>query len=96
MKSKQPRPITPVDRMLAWSDDAERAIGDEPKARRRTHRRFGKLDVVIIERTGEPTIVYLTNDEGSEIIEAKAADLLEAADAVRDLLANPPPIKRKR
>ena len=94
MKSKQPLPITPVDRMLAWSDDAERAIGDEPKARRRTHRRFGKLDVVVVERTGEPTIVYLNDNDA--IIETKASNLLEAADAVREILANPPPIKRKR
>ena len=90
----KPRPITAVDRMLAWSDEADRAIGDAPKVRRRTHRRFGKLDLVVVEKMNEPTIVYLTNGEGV-IVEAKAAELLKAADAVRELLANPPPVKRR-
>ena len=89
------RPITPVDRMLAWSDDAERATGDEPKARRRTHRRFDKLDLVVVEQEGEPTVIYLTNEEGV-IVEATVADLFDASDAVRELLTNPPPVKRKR
>lgn len=93
--SNKTRPITPVDRMLAWSDDMERTMGDVPKARRRTHRKFGKLDVVVVERTGEPTIVYLTNEE-DVIVEAKVKELFDAADAVRELLANPPPVRRKR
>lgn len=89
------RPITPVDRMLAWSDRVERAIGDEPKVRRRTHRRFGKLDVVVIERTGEPTVVYLTNEE-DVIVEAKAKELVDAARFVEELLRNPPPARRSQ
>lgn len=91
---KKARPITSVDRMLAWSDGFEDAIGEPRRARRRTHRRFGKLDVVVVETTGEPTVVYLTNEE-DVIVEARPKELLDAADAVRDLLANPPPIKRK-
>ena len=86
------RPITAVDRMLSWSDQV---TGDSPKARRRTHRRFGKLDLVVVETTGEPTIVYLTNDEGV-IVESTAAELLQAAAAVRLLLESRPPVKRKR
>lgn len=88
----KPRPITPVDRMLSWSDQA---TGDSPKARRRTHRRFGKLDLVIVERTDEPTTVYLTNEEGV-IVESTAAELLQAAAAVRLLLESRPPVKRNR
>ena len=88
--SSKPRPITAVDRMLAWADKA-----DPPKSRRRTHRRFGKLDIVVIERAGEPTVVYLTNDEGV-IVEATVAELLQAAAAVRLLLESRPPVKRKR
>ena len=86
----KPRPITAVDRMLAWADKA-----DPPKARRRTHYRFGKLDLVVIERTDEPTTVYLTNDEGV-IVESTVAELLQAAAAVRLLLESRPPVKRKR
>lgn len=91
---KKVRPITPVDRMLAWSDSADRASGEKPKARRRTHRRFGQLDVVVIYRSGEPTIVYLTNDEGV-IVEAKASELIAAADAVREAMTHPSPSRRK-
>lgn len=87
---KAARPITPVDRMLAWSDGVERAIGDEPKGRRRTHRRFGKLDLVVIERSGEPTVVYLSNDEGV-IVEARPSELFDAAETVREVLAKLPP-----
>jgi hypothetical protein len=85
------RPITAVDRMLSWADQT---TGDSPKARRRTHYRFGKLDLVVIERTDEPTVVYLTNDEGV-IVEAEAWELLQAADALREMLANPLPVKRR-
>jgi len=99
-KPRPPRPLTAVDRMLAWSDDNDRAaadagFGDPPKARRRTHRRFGQLDVVVVERTDASTVVYLTNDEGV-IVEAKASELIEAVAAVQELLANPPPIRRRK
>lgn len=84
------RPITAVDRMLAYADKVDGTA--EP--RRRTHRRFGQLDVVVVERDGAPTVVYLTNDEGV-IVEATAAELLQAASAVR-LVLETPPAKRKK
>lgn len=90
---KSPRPITAVDRMLAWADRAD--PGRVRAHRRRTHRRFGKLDLVVFEHAGEATTVYLSNDEGV-IIEATVEELLQAADAVRDLLEKPPPVRRKR
>lgn len=91
---KKPRPITAVDRMLAWVDRVdpstrvEAARAGHPYARRRTHRRFGQLDLVVVEQTDVPTVVYLSNDEGV-IVETTATDMLEAADAVRDLLTRP-------
>jgi hypothetical protein len=93
----KPRRITPIDRLLAWADRAEAAAGEAPKARRRTHHRAGKLDVVIVERTGEPTIVYVSEgDEPSPvIIQASAADLIEAAAFVREAIGRPPPVKRR-
>ena len=92
---KPPRLITGVDRMLAWSDRADRALGEPAKSRRRTHLRFGKLDLIVVEVTGEPTVVYLTNGSDATIVEASAGELAEAADAVRTLMANPPPLKRR-
>ena len=85
------RPITAVDRMLAYADKVDGTA--EP--RRRTHRRFGQLDVVVVERDGAPTVVYLTNGSDATIVEASAGELAEAADAVRTLMANPPPLKRR-
>ena len=89
------RRIDEIDRMLAYEDGIKRVIGETVKARRRTVLRFGQLEVVVVEETGEQTKVYLSNDEGS-ITEATAAELASAAAAVRELLANPPPIKRRR
>jgi hypothetical protein len=86
---KKPRPITDVDRLLAYGD----RIAGKPPARRRTHFRFGKLEVIVIEEASEPTTVYLANRDGA-IVEATAAELAEAANAVLKLLANPPPMKR--
>ena len=97
MKSKPPRPITDVDRVLAYDDKLALAIGDTVKARRRTHRRCGRIDVIIVETTDEPTKVYLSEGEqDSVIVEVTADELTQAAASVRELLANPPPIKRKR
>jgi hypothetical protein len=89
------RPITAIDRMLAWSDSADRATGGVPVVRRRTHRRIGQLDLVVVEQDGSHTIAYLSNDEGV-IVEASATALLEAADVVRDLLAKPPVGSKRR
>lgn len=83
------RPITEVDRMLAHGD----RIAGKPSARRRTHLRFGKLEIVLVEETAEPTLVYLTNGE-DVIVEATAGEMIRAASAVQELLANPPPMKR--
>ena len=55
------RPITGADRALAHGDRLTRAIGDTVKPRRRTHFKFGKLEVVVVETSGEPTTVYLTD-----------------------------------
>lgn len=88
---KSPRPITAVDRMLAYAD----RVDGTAEPRRRTHRRFGQLDVVVVERDGAPTVVYLTNDEGV-IVEATAAELLQAASAVRLILETPPAKRKKR
>jgi hypothetical protein len=91
-----PRPLTEIDRMLAFGDALDAAGGETPKARRRTHRRFGHLDVIVIEVTGEATKVYLSNTEdGSAIVEATALELAQTAAAVAELLANPPPTKKK-
>ena len=87
---KKPRPITDVDRLLAYGD----RIAGKPPARRRTHFRFGKLEVIVIEEASEPTTVYLANRDEAVIVEATAAELAEAANAVLKLLANPPPMKR--
>lgn len=76
------RPLTAVDRMLAWVGGAY--FESEPK--RRTHERFGQLDVVVVEQGGESTVVYLTNDEGV-IVEARAWELLEAADFLQAVMA---------
>jgi len=89
------RPLTAVDRLLAYGDQLGRALGDTLKARRRTHRRFGKLDVVIVEQTGEPTKVYLTNGTDATVVEATASELTQAAAAIQELMANPPPVKRR-
>lgn len=90
------RPITDIDRMLAAGDRIDRAIGKPPtKDRRRTHLRFGKLVLVVVEQTGEPTIVYLTNGEGV-IVEATTSELAEAANAVQKILENPPPTKPRK
>lgn len=97
MKSKSPRPLTAVDRALAYGDKLSLAIGETVKARRRTHYRFGRLDVVVVETTDEPTKVYLTRDEPNpDIVEVTAGELAQAAAAVGELLGSPPPIKRKR
>jgi len=93
---KKPRRITDVDRMLSFDDSLKRAIGETVKARRRTVRRFGRLEIVIVEETDEPTKVYLTNgaDDGA-VVEATSMELAQAANAVHELLTNPPPIKRR-
>jgi hypothetical protein len=81
------RPITDIDRMLAAGDRIDRAIGKPPtKDRRRTHLRFGKLVLVVVEQTGEPTI----------IVEATTSELAEAANAVQKILENPPPTKPRK
>jgi|GEM_PF-2140995 len=87
------RPITAVDRMLAFGD---RLTGNRhrPAARRRTHFRFGALEVIVVEQAAEPTEVYLTNGN-AVIVETLATDLIQATDAVQKLLANPPPVKRR-
>ena len=90
------RRITDVDRMLAHEDGIKRVLGETEKARRRTVRKFGRLEVVIVEETGEVTKVYLTNgaEEGA-VVEATASELAQAASAVRETLSNLPPIKRR-
>jgi hypothetical protein len=90
------RRITETDRMLAYSDRIERATGRRGSARRRTHRQFGQLDLIIVEETGRPTTVYMENEDSGVIVEATADELLQAAAAVRELLASPPPSKRTR
>ena len=93
----KPRPITAVDRVLAYGDKIAVAIGEAVKARRRTHRRCGQLDVIVVETAGEPTKVYLTHGEAdSDILELTAVELAETAAVVRDLLEKPPPIKRSQ
>ena len=89
------RRINTVDRMLSHEDGMKRVIGETVKAHRRTVLRFGQLEVVVVEEPGEQTKVYLSNDDDS-ITEATAAELASAAAAVRVLLANPLPIKRRR
>lgn len=90
------RPITGTDRMLAYGDRIARAFGMVSKSRRRTHWRFGRLNVILVEEAGEPTMVYLENEGDGAIIQATATELGEAAAAVQKLLANPPPVRRKR
>ena len=80
--------------MLAYRDRLNRSTGEPQDTRRRTHFRFGQLEVVVVERAAEPTTVYLTNGE-AVIVEALATELIQAADAVQKLLANPPPVKRR-
>jgi len=91
---KPPRPLTPVDRLLAWADRSDQAAGIINKARRRTHRRCGKLDVVVVEQTGESTVVYLSEGDDT-ILSASAADLVEAAAFVREAIGRPPPVRRR-
>ena len=90
------RRITDVDRMLAHEDGIKRVLGETAKARRRTVRKFGRLEVIIVEETGEPTKVYLTNgaEEGA-VVEATVSELVQAMAGINDVLANPPPIKRR-
>jgi hypothetical protein len=85
------RRITDVDRMLAFEDGINRTIDKPIKGRRRTVRKFGQLEVIVVEETGESTQVYLTNGDGV-IVEMTASELAEAAATVRELLANPPPM----
>ena len=93
--TKKPRPLTHIDRVLAYGDRMDRSLGQaHAAARRRTHFRFGALDVVIVEETNQPTKVYLENEGSDALVETTAADLAEAANAVLKLLANPPPMKR--
>lgn len=97
MSPKPPRPITAVDRVLAYGDKLAAALGDTVRARRRTHRRCGRLHVVVVETAGEPTAVYLTRGEAdSDIVEATATELAEAAAVVREIVSEPPPIKRRQ
>jgi len=91
----KPRRITSVDRLLAYEDDFKRVMGETKQARRRTVRQFGKLGVIIVEETGEPTKLYLYGtDDDSVIVETTASELERATSGVREVLANPPPIKR--
>jgi hypothetical protein len=94
------RPITGIDRMLDWSDRADVSIGTPQVRRRRTYYRCGKLHVIVVEgATG--TLVYLEEAENvgpsgsGVIIETRAEDLLKAAEAVREVLASPPAVKRR-
>ena len=91
------RRITATDRMLAHADKLARAAGEVVGSRRRTHRRLGDIDVVLVEQAGEPTAVYLSDvgDDGV-IVELTAERLFEVATLVRELLAAPPPVKRRR
>ena len=50
-----PRRITDVDHLLSFEDGIKHATGETVNARRRTVRKFGKLKVIVIEETGEPT-----------------------------------------
>ena len=90
------RRINEVDRMLAHEDGIKRVLGETKKARRRTVRKFGRLEVIIVEETDEQTKVYLTNgaEEGA-VVEATVTDLAQAVSADHELLAYPPPIKRR-
>lgn len=92
-----PRRINDVDRMLAFEDNLKQVTGETVKARRRTVRQFGQLQVIIVEETGEHTKVYLSNGDAQviEATEATASELAQAAEAVRKALAKPPPIKRR-
>lgn len=94
--ASRPRTITTADRALAYADRLDRALDNPPKDRRRTHFRFGKLDVVVVEQAGEPTTVYLEEADSDVVVEATAAELAQAAAAVVDLLTNPPPTRKKR
>ena len=90
------RPITEVDRMLGYQDRLDRATGERVKARRRTRRKFGQLEVVVVETANEPTRLFLSNGSFADIVEATPAELEKVAAAVRVILADPPPIRRKR
>jgi hypothetical protein len=90
-RARTVRPITAADRMLAHG----RAIGLSRSPRRRTHFRFGVLDVVVVEAPGEPTAVYLGNEKDGTVVQATTDELSKAAAAVQQILANPPPARRK-
>lgn len=88
------RKINDVDRMLSFEDVVKRSTGKTSKARRRTVRKFGQLEVVVVEETDEPTQVFLANGD-AVIVRATVGELEQAAASVREILSNPPPIKRR-
>lgn len=94
--SDKVRPITPVDRMLAFGDKLHREVAESLKGRRRTTITAGQLTAVVVELAGEPTTVFLTNGpEDAAIVEATATELSEVAAGVRKLLSDPPPRRRR-
>lgn len=95
--SDKVRPLTAADRFLAYERDADRAIGrKDDKPRRRTHRRVGAMDVIVIEEAGAPTRVLLAEGPDGAIIETTVAYLRQALAHVEEVISQPPPTRRKR
>jgi len=89
------RRITDVDRMLRWSDDMDRALDRPKRARRRHHRRIDDFDVIVVEETGQPTMVYLAEPDSSAGFELNVEQLRRVSQFVEEILKQPPPIKRR-
>jgi len=94
MKPEPPR-LTAIDRFLHWERQHDRALELPDRPRRRTHRRAGKLDVVIVEEQDRPTRVLLSEAEdvhrGAPILEMTVAELRQALAHAEEAMARPPP-----
>jgi hypothetical protein len=95
------RPITPADRFLAWERDFDRGLDKAPstRPRRRSHRRAGTLDIVVIEELDRPTRILLCEGgekSGDPFIETTVERLRQALAYIDEIVAQPPPRKKPR
>jgi hypothetical protein len=95
------RRITAADRLLKYERDLDAALGNpaEEGLMRRTARRAGELDVVVVEQPGASSRVFLSEADAGDwgdLLETTVEDLRLALRQVEEILARPPERGRKR